>query len=115
MVRLASTEPAREPREVTWLGTPASARRITAWSADPAGNIRFQWNPNHHDPDHARTLVEYPPVTNPAGATIQAGKSSEWVLTPVGSTIYRDGDSEDAPLRVVLPADPVQVFEEQAA
>lgn len=112
MVRLASdarTDDEDKPLRMKWDGTEKTAREIVVWAMNGDLITRFMWNAALHAPDEARTLVERP-----------FPDSSEWLLTPVGTVIVRQGRSDDAPLRLIPPLpnpapepDPIKVLEEQ--
>lgn len=100
------TDDEGRPRTQTWDGTNESAARITEWSRDGSYANRFMWQPNLHQPDEARTLIEHPPIEDANGNVIYRGDSAEWMVTPVGSVIERLGRDVDAPLVVHLPPKP---------
>lgn len=103
MVRLASDPRTDDdkPLRMTWDGTEATARKIISWSIAADLSLRFSYNPRLPD-NTARTFVERPYPESPS-----------WEPTPVGSVIELAGKTQDAPLIVHLPEDPIAILEEK--
>jgi hypothetical protein len=103
MVRLTSDR-VDKPDSMVWDGTNQTAREIRMWSRDGAGNLRFDWVPTLHEPDQARVLVQRPFPGSPS-----------WDFAPVGTTIVRRDETEDAELYLILPPEPAEVLADEAA
>lgn len=80
----------RPPREMVWNGTAERAHEIDLWARNSALVSRWQWRSELPD-QPARVLVE------------TEGESAVWEIVPVGATIERHSDDEDAPLVLVVP------------
>lgn len=79
---------------IVWDGTPARAQAIEGYARNSALLVRWQWRPGV---DETARVLEEPEEGD-------LTRSSEWVVVPIGATVYRlEARNPDSPLRVRTP------------